>query len=61
MRADDRRATAAPGLALALALISGSTLPARAQSEPPISYEGGSCTGAMQVQDAKIRCNKSFK
>lgn len=53
--------SAAPGLALALALTAVSSFPARAEPEPPVSYDGGTCSGTMQVQDAKIRCNKGFR
>lgn len=38
-----------------------SGLRAQAQSEPFLSYGGGSCSGVMQVQDVKIRCNKGFR
>ncbi len=48
-------------VALVLATISASGFSAQAQSEPFQSYAGGSCSGVMQVQDAKIRCNKGFR
>lgn len=55
------RQGAASALALVLAASWISTSEAQAQSEPPVSYDGGSCSGAMKVQDAKIRCNKGFR
>lgn len=50
-----------PGLVLALALFPASNLRAQAQSEPFVSYGGGTCSGVMQVQDTKIRCAKGFR
>lgn len=61
MRAVVPRATAVPSLVLALVLISAQTLPAQAEPEPSVSYDGGTCSGLMQVQDAKIRCAKGFR
>ncbi|GJE61656.1 hypothetical protein [Methylobacterium trifolii] len=61
MRADVLRVAATPGFALALALASTSAFRAQAQSEPFMSYSGGTCSGVVQVQDAKIRCAKGFK
>ena len=55
------RLGAAPALALVLAASWMSVSEAQTQSEPPVSYDGGPCSGVMKVQDAKIRCNKGFR